>query len=96
MAIDTQPSDSTVIPSSHRPVAPSPLRAWFALVALSVRRQARMRQMVWIALGLLALTVAIVAAVHYESGWGSIGRIPRARPVIAVSIRSDSRSRIMT
>jgi ABC-type transport system involved in multi-copper enzyme maturation permease subunit len=37
-----------------------------------------MRQMVWIALGLLALTVAIVAAVHYESGWGmSRWRYPR-------------------
>jgi ABC-2 type transport system permease protein len=37
--------------------APSPLRAWFALVALSVRRQARMRQMVWIAVALLGLVL---------------------------------------
>src|SRR4029079_8252319 len=28
----------------------SPLRAWLALVAVSLQRQARMRQMVWIAL----------------------------------------------
>src|SRR5581483_3816238 len=41
----------------------SPLRAWLAVVALTVRRQARMRQMVWIAVGLLALVlVNIVGA----------------------------------
>jgi ABC-2 type transport system permease protein len=37
---------------------PSPLRAWLALVALSIRRQARLRQMVWIAVGLLGLVLA--------------------------------------
>jgi ABC-type transport system involved in multi-copper enzyme maturation permease subunit len=35
----------------------SGFRAWLALVGLSVRRQARMRQMVWIAVGLLALII---------------------------------------
>src|SRR5215207_10135131 len=45
----TEPS-----PTTH----PSPLRAWFALVGLTIRRQARMRQMVWIAVGLLALVLA--------------------------------------
>lgn len=50
MLTETPPSDSIS--------APSPLRAWLALVALSIRRQARMRQMVWIAVGLLGLVLA--------------------------------------
>src|SRR3954465_13170134 len=41
--------------------APSALRAWLALVSMSFQRQARARQMVWIALGLLALAAAVVA-----------------------------------
>jgi ABC-type transport system involved in multi-copper enzyme maturation permease subunit len=40
---------------------PSLLRAWFYLMGLSLRRQARARQMVWIALGLLAFAAAFVA-----------------------------------
>jgi ABC-2 type transport system permease protein len=52
------------------PAAPSPLRAWLALVALSLQRQARMRQMVWIALALLLLTAGIVAAIRWDNGWG--------------------------
>src|SRR5262249_17347788 len=49
---------------------PSPFRAWFALVAVSLQRQARMRQMVWIALGLLLLTTAIVAPLRHPTGRG--------------------------
>src|SRR5439155_7523653 len=48
----------------------SPVRAWVALVTVSLQRQARMRQMVWIALGLLLLTTVIVAAIRYDTGWG--------------------------
>jgi ABC-2 type transport system permease protein len=44
---------------------PSSLRAWFALVALSVRRQARMRQMVWIAFGLLVLVLVNILGSRY-------------------------------
>lgn len=40
---------------------PSAWRAWFYLVRLSFLRQARARQMVWIALGLLVLAVSLVA-----------------------------------
>ena len=60
---------------------PSPLRAWFALVAVSLQRQARMRQMVWIALGLLVLTTGIVAAVRWDNRWGmDHWRYPRGGP----------------
>ena len=45
------------------------LRAWVALVALSLRRQARMRQMVAIALVLMALSVLFVALVSATMGW---------------------------
>jgi hypothetical protein len=53
--------------------APSPIRAWLSLVALSVRRQARMRQMVWIALGLLVLELATILG----------GRFAPTRAIIA-------------
>jgi ABC-2 type transport system permease protein len=43
------------------PPVPSAWRAWWFLVRLSFMRQARAHLMVWVALGLLALTVFIVA-----------------------------------
>jgi ABC-2 type transport system permease protein len=58
--------------------APSPVRAWLTLVRLSVRRQARMRQMVWIALSLLALTMGFVALNSTLSRWAFTER--RFRP----------------
>src|SRR5262245_41567680 len=51
-------------------VPPSPVRAWWALVSLSVRRQARMRQMVWIALALLGLVLANVVLTRARGGFG--------------------------
>jgi ABC-2 type transport system permease protein len=45
------------------------LRAWFYLVQLSWRRQARARQMVWIALGLLAFTTAMTAVATAADLW---------------------------
>jgi ABC-type transport system involved in multi-copper enzyme maturation permease subunit len=48
---------------------PSLLRAWFYLVGLSLRRQARARQMVWIALGLLAFACAFVAVNTAADRW---------------------------
>src|SRR5262245_1769920 len=69
---------SAVVPLSRLPVIPSPFRAWLALVALSIRRQARMRQMVWIALGLLALVAGLVAVANANDAWSMNGwRFPR-------------------
>src|ERR1017187_10053206 len=45
------------------------LRAWWFLVLLSWRRQARARQMVWIALGLLAFTTAMTAVAAAADLW---------------------------
>src|SRR5262245_12674134 len=56
----------------------SPFRAWLTLLLLSVRRQARMRQMVWIAVGLMALTVIFVGLNTYFGRWTLTDR--RARP----------------
>ncbi len=57
---------------------PSPLRAWSYLVWLSWQRQARARQMVWIALGLLALSVGLVALNTAAGRWDmSRWRAPR-------------------
>ena len=49
---------------------PSALRAWAYLVVISMQRQARARQMVWIALGLLVI-VTFVAGLRTITGrWG--------------------------
>jgi ABC-type transport system involved in multi-copper enzyme maturation permease subunit len=45
--------------------AASPFRAWLFLVGLSIRRQARMRQMIWIAVGLLGLVLASLVAQRF-------------------------------
>lgn len=70
-----------VIPSSRPPApATAPLRAWVELVWLSMRRQARLGQMVGIALGVLVLALLYVALIHYRFGW-SLGnrRAPNFR-----------------
>jgi ABC-type transport system involved in multi-copper enzyme maturation permease subunit len=59
---ETQPHAATS-PSA------SPLRAWLALVWFSLRRQARARTMVWIALGLLALSVVLVFVWTEGNSW---------------------------
>jgi len=50
---------------------PSPLAAFAALVAFSFRRLWRVRQMGWVAVGLLAVLTATVAIItHGPAGWG--------------------------
>ena len=65
------------VPHSDRPSAvavpspePSAWRAWRALVFLSLQRQARARQMVWIALALLIFAVTLVAINTAAGRWG--------------------------
>jgi ABC-type transport system involved in multi-copper enzyme maturation permease subunit len=53
------------------PTSRSPVRAWVALLGLSVRRQGRVRAMVFVALGLLAIAVVMVAVRTYETGWSA-------------------------
>lgn len=56
----------------------SMLRAWWSLVVLSFQRQARARQMVWIALALLLLSVVRVAFSTANDDWGmKRWRMPR-------------------
>ncbi len=52
------------------PSSPSALRAWLALLRLSWLRHFRARQMVLIALGLLVLTIVIVALNTAAGRWG--------------------------
>src|SRR5262245_43303635 len=47
-------------------------RAWLALISVSFRRQARARQMLWVAVGLLLIAVAMVAIRTAQGGWGSV------------------------
>jgi hypothetical protein len=55
--------------SSPEGGGPSAVRAWCYLVWLSVQRQSRSRQMVWIALGLLMLTTTIVLLNTARDRW---------------------------
>ena len=63
------------------PLAPSPARAFAFLVAFAVRRQARVRQMVGIAVGLLCLCLLLVGAFSASSGWDRYEwRLNRVKP----------------
>jgi hypothetical protein len=54
------------------------VRAWFYLVWLCFQRQYRVRQMVWIALALLAFTTTVIALNTAGGRWGmSHWRMPR-------------------
>jgi hypothetical protein len=52
------------------PQRPGAVRAWLYLFWFCVRRQARVRQMVWIALGLLVLSATMVGLVTLANRWG--------------------------
>jgi hypothetical protein len=67
-----------LLPADGQAVLPSAWRAWCYLVWLSWLRQARARQMVWIALALLALSVALVGLRTLRGPWGMQSwRFPR-------------------
>jgi ABC-2 type transport system permease protein len=51
------------------PAEISLLRAWFFLVGFSIQRQARLRQMVWIALALLVIICTVVGLVSMGDNW---------------------------
>jgi ABC-type transport system involved in multi-copper enzyme maturation permease subunit len=56
----------------------SPLRAWLYLVSLCLQRQARARQMVWVALALLGLTATVIELNTLADRWGMARwRMPR-------------------
>jgi ABC-2 type transport system permease protein len=58
------------VPLSPRlAVSPSPIRAWCYLVWLSWQRQAQARQMVWIAVGLLVISVILVGINTAAGRW---------------------------
>jgi ABC-type transport system involved in multi-copper enzyme maturation permease subunit len=70
----------TVTRLRHHSISPSPLRAWFFLVWLSLQRQARVGQIVWIALGLLAFSGLLVGTITVSGWWGMQNRrLPRSR-----------------
>jgi len=58
------------MPEVQTPSEPSLWRAWLALVSLSWRRQARARQMVWIALALLGFAIGLVTVFTARNRWG--------------------------
>jgi ABC-2 type transport system permease protein len=58
-----------VTPPLAQAAVASPIRAWFYLIGLSIQRQVRARQMVWIALALLAVTVTIVGLNTARGRW---------------------------
>ena len=73
--------------SPNHSSAVSSYRAWWNLIVFSLRRQARMRLMVWIALGLLALTVFIIAINTAAGRWSmSQWRSPRRGPLTYANV----------
>jgi ABC-2 type transport system permease protein len=62
-AITSPPPDHLTAPP------PSPLRAWLYLIAFSFRRQARVRQMVGIAVALLAICLTLVGVFTAFADW---------------------------
>jgi hypothetical protein len=67
---ESGPAPAPAVAAAGSPAAPSRLRAWFYLVRLCLKRQLRAPQMAWIALGLLALTVAVVGLNTLGDRWG--------------------------
>ncbi len=60
---------------------PSPIRAWLYLVGFSFRRQARVRQMVGIGIGLLVICLLLTGAFTATSGWDRYDwRVERVKP----------------
>jgi ABC-2 type transport system permease protein len=72
MIVGTRETPSALGSSSSLPVAsePSPARAWLYLLWHCFQRQAKARQMVWIALALLGFAVTVVAIITAAGGWG--------------------------
>lgn len=68
-------------PESH----PGALRAWYFLVVLSVQRQARLRQMVWIALALLVLMSTVVGLVTLGNRWDIVRNLPWRMPRVTIT-----------
>jgi hypothetical protein len=68
VAAEVTPAPVTLSPS--HPATLSAPRAWCYLVWLSLQRQARARQMVWIALALLAVSVGLVSLRSAVGPWG--------------------------
>jgi ABC-type transport system involved in multi-copper enzyme maturation permease subunit len=61
--------------------APSPVRALAFLVAFAIRRQARVRQMVGIAVGLLLICLLLVGTFTASGGWDRYQwRLDRVKP----------------
>ena len=76
----TSPVPSVEAPSPTR--APLVLTAFWVLVVQSFQRHWRVRQMGWVALGLLGITVGWVAAVTSSpAGWGLENRRARRFPI---------------
>jgi len=70
-------------PSPHHPTTspPSLLRAWLYLIAFSFRRQARVRQMVGIAVALLLICLTLVGVFTAFADWNRLEwRLERIKP----------------
>src|SRR5262249_47927651 len=71
-------------------------RAWLELVWLSLRRQARMRQMLMVAVTLMILAVVLAAVISYFRGWSLHGSRPRPfAPTYQQSVNHMRAARMM-
>jgi hypothetical protein len=80
------PGVCAVAPSPPDAVAPSALRAWFYTIQLSLRRQSRVGQMAWIAVGFLVFATLVVTITTLGDYWGMHKRrFPRGFPGAGVT-----------
>src|SRR6516165_2111264 len=73
MSRESEPGEPAGSPCPLVTLSPchaSPWRAWCYLVLLSWQRQARIRQMVWIALALLGFSVILIGLNTLAGRWG--------------------------
>ncbi len=78
----------TAIPRGLPAAHPSPPRAWCYLVWLSFLRQAQVRQMVWMAVGLLVLSLGLVALTSAKQEWAPWRMLVRAKAATALGLLS--------
>jgi hypothetical protein len=75
-----------VTPSLAQVATPSRMRAWVYLIQFSLRRQARVGQMSWIAVGLLVFATMLVSITTLRDRWGiDKQRFPRLATAVPVT-----------
>jgi ABC-type transport system involved in multi-copper enzyme maturation permease subunit len=93
-----RPSDYDVMTTRHPSfmASPSPWTAWWSLIRLSVRRQARVQYMLWIAVTLMTMSILFVLSVTLLKGWKLTDYRPRSRaPTYRQTVENLEKERML-